>query len=93
MNISNNYNQMLETSTCNYDYFLFVLTLTGKSLEIRDYLKKIYIYNTRSEKNIVFDSLVVTTLKWNNVPRSPFRLSFGLVFDQLIIEGSCLRDL
>ena len=72
MNICNNYNYMLETSTCNYDYFSFVLTLTGKSLEIRDYLKKIYIYNTRSEKNTVFDSLMVTTLKWNNVPRSPF---------------------
>ena len=69
---------MLETSTCNYDYFLFILTLTGKSLEIRDYLKKIYIYNTRSEKNTVFDSLMVTTLKWNNVPRSPFRPPFGL---------------
>ena len=41
---------MLETSTCNYDYFLFVLTLTGKSLEIRDYLKKICVYNTRLEK-------------------------------------------
>ena len=37
MNICNNYNKMLETSTCNYDYFSFVLTLTGKSLEIRDY--------------------------------------------------------
>ena len=69
---------MLETSTCNYDYFSFVLTLTGKSLEIRDYLKKIYIYNTRSEKNTVFDSLMVTTLKWNNVPRSPFHPFVGL---------------
>ena len=78
MNICNNYNQMLETSTCNYDNFLFVLTLTGKSLEIRDYLKKIYIYKTRSEKNTVFDSLMVTTLKWNNVPRRLFCPSFGL---------------
>ena len=51
INICKNYNQTLETSTCNYDYFLFILTQTGKSLEIRDYLKKIYIYNTRSEKN------------------------------------------
>ena len=47
---------MLETSACNYDYFLFVLTLTGKSLEIRDYLKKIGTYNTRLEKNTLFDS-------------------------------------
>ena len=47
---------MLETSTCNYDYFLFVLTLTGKSLEIPNSLKKIYIYNTQSEKNTVFNS-------------------------------------
>ena len=31
-------------------------------LEIRDYLKKIEIYNTRSKKNTVFDSLIVTTL-------------------------------
>ena len=54
---------MFETSTCNYDYFLFVSTLTGRSLEILDYLKKMYIYNTQSEKNIVFDSLMVTTLK------------------------------
>ena len=69
---------MLETSTYNDDYFLFVLVLTGKSLEIRDYLKKIYVYNTRSEKNTVFDSLMVTTLKWNKVPRSPFRPSFGI---------------
>lgn len=53
---------MFETSTCNYDYFLFISTLTG-SLEIQDYLKKMYIYNTQSEKNIVFDSLMVTTLK------------------------------
>ena len=40
--------------------------------------KKIYIYHTRSEKNTVFDSLMVTTLKWKNVPRSTFRSSFGL---------------
>ena len=69
---------MLETSTCNYDYVLFILTLTGESLQIRDYLKKIYIYNTRSEKNTVFDSSVVITVKWNNVPRGSFRSSFGL---------------
>ena len=62
MKICNNYNQILKTSTCNYDYFLFVLTLTRKSLEIRDYLKKIQIYNTRSKKNTVFDSSIVTTL-------------------------------
>ena len=62
---------MFETSTCNYDYFLFISTLTG-SLEIRDYLKKMYIHNTQSEKNIVFDSLMVTTLKKNNVPLVDF---------------------
>ena len=27
-----------------------------------------YIYNTQSEKNTVFDSVMVTTLKLNNVP-------------------------
>ena len=37
---------MLETSTCNYDYVLFILMQTGKSLEIRDYLKKRYIYGS-----------------------------------------------
>ena len=70
---------MLETSTCNYDYFLFILMQTGKSL-VRDYLKKIYIYGswfiTLDQRKIRY-SLMVTTLKWNNVPHSPFRLSFS----------------
>ena len=52
---------MLETSTCNYDYVLFILMQTGKSLEIRDYLKKIYIYGSwfitldQRKKTIFFD--------------------------------------
>ena len=66
------------TSTLNYSYKIrYGLPTLEKVLKF-EITKKIYIYNTRSEKNTVFDFLMVTTLAWNNVPRSPFRSSFGL---------------
>ena len=79
---------MLETSTCNYDYFLFVLTRTGKSLEIRDYLKKIYIRYSPAGRSVLRETVPEGTVSLNTDRPRPVNNILFFSYRDLKVSGN-----